>query len=99
MQARRKVAGRRLSVIPEECRSGCTRCRHVRSKWNSVRARSVYATRAFLAWTLCVSAVAQQELDTRDLSPLLQSVESWDSDQARMGWSWTLTQAPRMYRV
>ena len=31
--------------------------------------------------------------------PLLRSVEAWDSDEARMGWAWTRTQAPTVYRV
>jgi hypothetical protein len=44
-----------------------------------------------------VGLFAQDE--TRDLTPWLNSVEAWDSSETRSGWSRTLSEAPRLYRI
>ena len=76
--------------------------RRARWRWNFDQVHSVRARCGFLVLGLCTGVVVaqrQEEPEPRDITPLLQSVESWNSDEARLGWGWTRAQAPRLYRV
>jgi len=58
----------------------------------------VRALCALLAWSFCVAPVEAQR-ESRDITPLLQSAEAWNGNEARLGWARTLAQGARLYRV
>ena len=53
---------------------------------------------AVAVWSLSAAGLFAQD-ETRDLTPWLNSVEAWDSSETRSGWSRTLSEAPRLYRI